>query len=160
MCIKTERGEINMWVLTVPIIIIGLLGLAILLLIGKCRKSAGIFLLLALGINSYFEWFPVNQPKDISDDAENQITLLSYNVKLGEDKDVYKFLDTLDVDLLFIQEPLGLVDSCRLVRHYPYKVGRIVLSKYPIRNYHQYTMGEEDERYHLLVDSIKNKGKM
>lgn len=147
-----------MWVLTVPFIIIGLLSLAILLLFLKRWKSSGVLLFLAIGINYYFEWFPIHTCKEIPLDTDNQITLLTYNVKLGEDKDAYKYLDTMDVDLMFIQEPLGLSDTCRLVRHYPYKAGRMILSKFPIRNYHRYTIEEENDRYHLLVDSIKNPG--
>lgn len=70
---------------------------------------------------------------------------------------MYKYLDTLDVDLMFLQEAYNLNDTCGLVRHYPYKAGGVVLSKYPIQNCRRYKIEEDDCRYQLLVDSIRNK---
>lgn len=148
----------SMWILAVPFIVTGLLALSFFFLLFKRWKTAGVLLLLALGLNFCSEWFPVHIGGNVSQDTGHQFTVLSYNVNQADDKDVYRYLDTLEVDMLFLQEPLGLKDTSRLVRHYPYRAGEMVLSKHPVRNCRRYRIEKEDERYDLLVDSVKNRG--
>lgn len=147
-----------MWILAAPLVVVALLIIAFILLFFKCWKTAILFCSLAIGLNTYIEWFPVHLLNRGMPDEKGQFTLLTCNVKLGDDKDVFKYLDTMNVDLMFLQETAQMKDTNVLAKHYPYRAGETVLSKYPITNYYRYKMDRKDPRYDMLVDSVRNIG--
>lgn len=149
-----------MHILGVPVLILALLALTLLLLLLGRWKTALVLFILTLALNKNTETFPVNpfyswsweeEPSDLS-----TLNVMTYNIATKGEDALVSYLDSLQVDLLCLQESHALEKSNALTKRFPYHEGTSLYSKYPIRNCHRLTLEEESPEWYAMVDSIIN----
>ena len=150
----------SMYILAVPILILFLLLVTVLLVIWGHWKIALVVLILTIWLNKTTQTYPVDLFYEEEWQAEPQdsttFSFLTYNVA-GEHPDPMKiFLDSIYPDMMILQESGHWERGFKIVKHYPYYEGDVILSKYPVENLHRIQMKEDDPRWETVVDSVYN----
>lgn len=150
-----------MYILGVPVLIALMLLFVLILLLVNRWKMALVLLILCIALNKKTQTFPVHTSYAWSWDNEavcdsTTLNIMTYNIGLSKDSSLLAYLDTLELDILCLQESGQLPEKNILQKHFPYYEGTSFYSKYPIRNCHRLILDEEDPQWELLQDSVLN----
>lgn len=148
-----------MYILAVPILLALLLVIILLLLLWNRWKIALVLLILCIALNKNTQTFPVHlsylQEWNTETDSAT-LNVMTYNIALTKDNAILEYLDTLNLDILALQESGGLPKKNNLQKHFPYHEGNAVFSRYPIKNYHRIHLEEGTNAWKELEDSVLN----